>query len=349
MADSPQFPNVTITGGAGYVGSALVPYLLDNGYRVTVVDLMMYGDRSYVYGGHASSDQLTVLQKDIRDSEAMRRAFEGQDAVIHLACVSNDPSFELDPELGKSINYDSFHGILDAARGAGVKRFINASSSSVYGVRDEDEVTEESPCTPLTDYSKYKLLCEETLAATDMGKTEWVTLRPATVCGYSLRLRLDVVVNILTINALARGNITVFGGSQLRPNIHIDDMKRAYLATLEASSEKIARRTYNVGTENLPVSEIAELVRSVLNDPSLTISTELSDDLRSYHINSQRIADDLGFHTQYSVRNAIESIRDAYVGGRIPDALTDSAYYNIKRMQEIGAEEDGMLVRPSAD
>ena len=333
MNDGPLLKRVAITGGAGYVGSALVPYLLDRGYEVTSVDLMMYGDD--VFGDYSNHPGLRIVKADIRDEPKVTDVFADQDAVIHLACVSNDPSFELDPELGKSINYDAFAGLLRAVKSSDATRFIYASSSSVYGLRDEPDVTEDSPCTPLTDYSKYKLLCEEQLQKTDMGDVDWVVVRPATVCGYSRRLRLDVVVNILTISALARGQIRVFGGEQLRPNIHIDDMVDVYGLLLESPSDLIRGQVFNAGDENLKVNEIAELVSDVVNDPILEIVFEPTDDNRSYHINSDRIRDVLGFETSHTVADAVRGIVEAYRRGDIPNALDSSAYYNIRRMQEV--------------
>ena len=218
---------VLVTGGAGYVGAVLVPQLLERGYRVRVLDLYLYGDD--VLRSVESHPSLEQIKGDIRDRSLLERVMPGCDAVIHLACISNDPSFELNPELGKSINYDAFFDLVAVAKDSGVKRFIYASSSSVYGVKSDDNVTEDLPLEPLTDYSKYKALCEEVLLKAQSPDFTTVVLRPATVCGYSPRLRLDLTVNILTNHAVNSGRITVFGGDQKRPNIHIDDMADVYL------------------------------------------------------------------------------------------------------------------------
>jgi nucleoside-diphosphate-sugar epimerase len=222
MTNTQRSRSVLVTGGAGYVGSMLVPKLLRAGHRVRVLDLFIYGED--VFNGADRKPALSCIRGDLRDIATTRRALDGCDSVIHLACISNDPSFELDPELGRSINYDCFRPFVRVAKEAGVKRFIYASSSSVYGVKDEDEVTENLPLKPLTDYSRFKAMCEEVLDAEREPGFVTLTLRPATVCGYAPRLRLDLTVNILTNHAVNKGEITVFGGRQKRPNINIEDM-----------------------------------------------------------------------------------------------------------------------------
>ena len=331
-----RFPKVAITGGGGYVGSALVPYLIDRGYEVTVLDLFWYGDD--IYPDLEGSGKLRKVKGDIRNEDDLRRAFEGQDAVLHLACVSNDPSFDLKPTLGKEINYDCFAGILKTVKEAGVKRFIYASSSSVYGVKESPDVTETAECEPLTDYSKFKWMCEEDLRRADMGTTEWSIIRPATVCGYAPRLRLDLTVNILTISALAKKKITVHGGAQLRPNLNIRDMIRAYATFLEAGREQIHAKTFNVGFENRSVGDIAGLVKDVVNDPAVDLVVEPTHDHRSYHVNSDKVARELGFKAEYTIQDAIASLAEAYRAGRMNDPLNNPLYYNIRRMKDLNLE-----------
>jgi nucleoside-diphosphate-sugar epimerase len=327
------YQNVAVIGGAGYVGSALVPYLAGLGYEVTVIDLFLFGED--VFNGMQHSRSLRRVKGDIRDAALLKRELRGIDAVIHLACISNDPSFELDPKLGKAINYDAFIGLLTAVRENGVKRFIYASSSSVYGVKSEPNVREDNTCEPLTDYSKYKLLCEQVLKSTDLGSCEYVILRPATVCGYAPRMRLDLTVNILTISALARKEIRVYGGSQLRPNINIKDMIEAYRILLEAPKEKIHGEIFNAGYENLSVAKLAGLVQQEVRDPEVVITVEPTYDQRSYHINSDKIRRALGFEPCHTVGEAVQSICDAYRKGCIPNPLTDPRYYNINTLQAV--------------
>ena len=277
-----------MTGGAGYVGAVLVPRLLDEGCRVTVFDLMIYGE--HVLPSHPN---LRVVKGDIRDQSLLEQIVPGHDAVIHLACISNDPSFELNPSLGKSINLDAFRPLVVKSRNCGVERFIYASSSSVYGVKEETEVHEDMFLEPLTDYSRYKAECEKILLEYESVDFTTAIIRPATVCGYSPRQRLDVVVNILTNLAFHNRKITVFGGSQLRPNIHIADMISCYTTMLFADEKKISGQVYNVGYENQSVQEIAETVRSVIGHDVELINTP-TDDNRSYHISSEKIKTDLG-------------------------------------------------------
>jgi nucleoside-diphosphate-sugar epimerase len=322
---------VLVTGGAGYVGSNLVPKLLDEGYEVTVLDLYIYGD---VFASLDKNPALAQVKGDLRDPAAVGNAVSGCDAVIHLACISNDPSFDLNPELGKSINYDCFRPLVKAAKDAGVKRFIYASSSSVYGIKDDPNVTEDLPLVPLTDYSKYKAMCEEVLDAEREPGFTAVTLRPATVCGYAPRLRLDLTVNILTNHAINNGRITVFGGEQLRPNIHIEDMTDLYVRLLEEPDELINGKTWNAGYHNLKVRTIADMVREEVG-PKVDIVVTPTDDHRSYHVSSEKIRRDLGFVAERSVKDAIVDLKTAFVAGKVPNAMSDDRYYNIKRMQSL--------------
>lgn len=331
-----KFPKVAITGGGGYVGSALVPFLVDKGYEVTVLDLFWYGDN--IYPDLKDQSKVRKIKGDIRNKADLKKAFEGQDAVLHLACISNDPSFEMQPDLGKSINYDCFKDITATVKECGVKRFIYASSSSVYGVKEDPNVTEEATCEPLTDYSKFKWMCEEDLKKADMGSTEWSIIRPATVCGYAPRLRLDLTVNILTISALAKKKITVHGGDQARPNLNVRDMIRAYHTFLMAPKEQIHQKIFNVGFENRSVGDIAKMVHKTVADPSVEVVVEPTHDHRSYRVNSDKVAREVGFKPEYTIEDAIQSLADAYRAGQIPDALTNPLYYNIRRMKELNLE-----------
>jgi len=326
-----QPSQVLVTGGAGYVGAVLVPKLLAAGHRVRVLDLYLYGrDVLHSVADHPGLEQIVG---DMRDPAIVRRALDRCQSVIHLACISNDPSFELDPALGKSINYDCFAPLVQAAKDAGVSRFVYASSSSVYGVKETENVTEDLPLEPLTDYSKYKAMCEEQLLSAREPGFAVLILRPATVCGWSPRLRLDLSVNILTHHALRKGKITVFGGDQKRPNIHIDDVTDLYVQSLEWPAEAIDGKIYNAGYDNLKINEIAELVREIVGS-NVAIERTPTDDLRSYHISSEKIKRELGFTTQRTIGDAIRDLVTAFGDGRVPNP-DNARYYNIKTMQQV--------------
>jgi len=307
-----------------------VPKLLAAGHRVTVVDLYMFGD--HVLDAVKDHPALRQVRGDIRDRALLERELSGVDAVVHLACISNDPSFELNPELGKSINYDAFLPLVRISKDRGVRRFIYASSSSVYGIKDEENVTEELPLTPLTDYSKYKALCEDVLLKAQAPGFTTLVLRPATVCGYSPRLRLDLTVNILTNHAVNTRRITVFGGQQKRPNIHIEDVTDLYVRSLEYADDSIAGEIFNAGYENHTVAALAEMVRRTVGEEHVTIVTTPTNDHRSYHISSEKIKRCLGFEPRHTVEGASADLTRAFRAGAIPNPMDDPRYYNIKTM-----------------
>ena len=320
---------ILITGGAGYVGSALTPYLLQKGHEVTVIDLMIYGED--VLDNHKN---LKKIKGDIRNQDLLTKIIPGHDAVLHLACISNDPSFELNPSLGKSINYDAFEPLVKISRESKVKKFIYASSSSVYGIKKEKNVTEDMKLEPLTDYSKFKADCEKILKNYMSDDFIVTTLRPSTVCGYAKRQRLDVVVNILTNHAYHNRKIKVFGGDQLRPNVHIDDMVDSYLFVLNASSKKVNGEIFNVGFKNQTVNELAFDVKDVLGD-DIEIIKSVSNDNRSYHVSSKKIREILGFSTKRTVKDAVSDLKNAFEKKLLIKPLDNEYYFNIKRMKNL--------------
>jgi len=332
--NNPNISTVLVTGGAGYVGSVLVPLLLDAGYRVRVLDLFIYGEHVFDEISAGSRTKMEIFKGDLRDESLLRRALVGCDAVIHLACISNDPSFELDPSLGRSINYEAFMPLVDIAKESGVRRFIYASSSSVYGVKAEHNVTEDLAREPLTDYSKFKAMCEDELEKRRAPGFTTLTLRPATVCGWSPRLRLDLSVNILTNHAVNKRKITVFGGAQLRPNFHVRDCAELYVKCLAFPDALIDGKVFNAGYQNLALNTIAEKVQEVVGG-DVQIETTPTNDNRSYHISSEKIARELGFTPRFTIEDAIRELTDAFRAGKVTDPLNNPLYFNIKRMQEI--------------
>tara|TARA_B100000965_G_scaffold393355_1_gene404079 strand:- start:1077 stop:2054 length:978 start_codon:yes stop_codon:yes gene_type:complete len=320
---------ILITGGAGYVGSKLVPKLLELGYEVTVLDLMIYGED--VLDDHK---KLKKVKGDIRNKKLLEKIIPGHNAVLHLACISNDPSFELNPILGKSINYDAFEPLVKISRQSKVNRFIYASSSSVYGIKKEKDVTEDMTLEPLTEYSKFKADCEKVLNSYKSDEFITTTIRPSTVCGYAKRQRLDLVVNILTNHAFYNRKIKVFGGDQMRPNVHINDMVDSYLSVLNADHNKINGEIFNVGFKNQSVNELANDVKSVIGEDIKIINTK-SNDNRSYHVSCKKISDVLGFNTKLTIKDAVSDLKNAFEKKLIKNSFEDEKYFNIKRMQSI--------------
>jgi len=331
------FEKVLVTGGAGYVGHVLTPRLLAAGHEVTVYDNLFFGCRL------PNSPKLRVVHGDIRDTAKMAETLKGQDAVLHLACISNDASFELDENLSTTINYGCFEPLVIAAKKAGVKRFVYCSSSSVYGVSNSPQVTEDHALVPLTLYNKFKGMCEPLLWKHMADDFTAVTIRPATVCGYSPRTRLDLSVNILTNHAVNKGAITVFGGDQMRPNLHIEDMVDAYQLMLEAPHEKIHGEVFNIGFENHSIASIAKMVQKIVGEEfpdkgEIGIVTTPSDDNRSYHVNSDKVFLTLGYRPKRTIEDAVRDLARAFRNHLLDDSFENDWYYNVRTMKRIGAK-----------
>jgi nucleoside-diphosphate-sugar epimerase len=322
---------VLVIGGAGYVGTELTEALLVNDFSVRVLDTFWYGED---FHRNLIGSKLEMVKGDMRNESIVAEAMAGVTDVIHLACISNDPSFDLDPKLGKSINLDSFLPIVNQAKKMGIARFIYASSSSVYGVKEEENVTEDLSLEPLTDYSRFKAECEDILLAEANTEMTSTVVRPATVCGVSKRQRLDLAVNILTMNAIINRKLTVFGGKQFRPNLHIKDMCRSYLHLLASPSEMIHKKIYNIGGRNLTLDEIALLVKDIVGN-DVEILHEETNDNRSYRVDSSKITRELGFSPIYDVRDAISDLTEAFKDNKFQNPLSNPRYTNISRMKEL--------------
>lgn len=321
--------NVLLTGGAGYLGCVLTPKLLAAGHRVTVFDSMLFGrDGLASVSDHPA---LRIVAEDLRDSDALAAAVEGHDAVIHLAAISNDPSSELDPALTEQVNLVAVWRLIDLAHGAGVRRFLYASSASVYGIKDVADVTEDLPLDPITTYARCKALGEDALLEKCSADFVGVMVRAATVCGWSPRLRLDLTINILTTHALKAGRIRVFGGTQLRPNVHIEDLTDAYVMLLDAPAEAVNGQAFNICRSNASVMELAQMIREQVN-PELPVLVEPTDDLRSYHLSGEKIAAALDYRPSRPLAQAVDDLCTAFADGRVPDH-EDIRYRNVAWMQ----------------
>ena len=328
--------NLLITGGSGYVGSRLIYKLLEEtDHNIVNYDISLFGDN------HLPENKKFVYHKeDITDAKKFEEAIvkNNIDTVLHLACISNDPTYELNSELSKRINYDCFENLVKISKKNNVKKFIYASTCSVYGISDSPNVVETNELKPITDYNKYKALCEPILLKYLDDSFTGIIIRPATVCGFSEKMRFDLTVNILTNYAYNKGYIRVFGGKQSRPNCHIDDMCDLYKKLINDDISKYSGEIFNVGTENLKIIEVAEKVKSVmqnkLNKNDIEIRVEESADIRSYMINSDKIKNLLGFEFKKTVTNAIEDLCDAFEKKIIKDSFSDE-WSNIKVLTKI--------------
>ncbi len=319
---------IFIPGGAGYVGTVLTEMLLEANYKVTVYDLFIYGDHI------RDHPNLKKIKGDLRDLKKLTKSLKNHHCIIHLACISNDPSYDLNPKLSKSINFDCFESFVKTAKENNIERFIYASSSSVYGIKKEKNVYEDMKLEPLTDYSIYKVMCENILNEYSSENFITINARPSTVCGFSKRQRLDLVVNILTNQAFHTQKIKVFGGDQLRPNIHIKDMCRAYIELIEAKQSLVNKQAFNIGFENFSVLEIADIVIKNM-DNEINLEKVSTDDIRSYHVSSEKIKSSINFHTKYNIDNAVRDLKNAFKENFFKDPLSNEEYFNIKKMQKI--------------
>ena len=307
--------NIMVTGGCGFVGSVLVRQLLEDGHNLTVVDAQWFGNHL------ADHNNLTILREDVRNADTLSMA--GIESIIHLANVANDPCSDLNPKLSWEVNALASMRLIERAIACGVKQFIYASSGSVYGVKDELQVTEDLPLVPISEYNKTKMISERVLLSYQ-DRITVQCIRPATVCGVSPRMRLDLSVNMLTMQALTNGRITVFGGDQTRPNITILDMVDVYRHFLKLGAK--APGIYNAGFENISILDIANMVTEQV--PAEIIVTE-SNDPRSYRQNSDKLLA-TAFKPRYSVKDAIQQVVEAFWAGNIKD---DENCYNIKVMK----------------
>ncbi len=306
---------ILVTGACGYKGTVLVPKLLAAGHSVVAFDIQWFGNYLQPH------ERLTVVKGDVCNIDSV--PLDGVDAIIHLSSVANDPCSDLDPKLTWEVSCLATMQLADRAKRKGIKRFIYASSGSVYGVKEEDQVTEDLILTPITEYNKTKMVAERVLESYNNDMVVQM-VRPATVCGYSPRMRLDVAVNLLTMQALQRGQITVLGGTQVRPNIHIDDITDLYIFLLDHPEHT---GVFNAGFENLSILEIAQMITKVV---PATIEVKESNDPRSYRVNSDRLLA-TGFRPKKCVQDAINEVVEKVKSGVLKD---EDRYYNLRWMQQ---------------
>jgi nucleoside-diphosphate-sugar epimerase len=332
-----KYSKILVTGGFGYVGSRLVPHLLELGHHVRVLDLMLYTEAGLkALEKNPAFPQwkgrFECIQGDIRNPDEVQRALSGMTTVIHLAAISNDPTGEIDDTLTRQVNFDAVGLLVSLARSSGVKRFINASSSSVFGIKNDANVVESLEPEPLTSYSRYKMLSEWVVASASSPDFCTVNIRPATICGYSPRQRFDLTVNKLTADALAKRVITVHGGEQRRPNVGMSDMINLYGLLVDTDAALINGRTFNFGFENHKVIEIAKIVQGELADLNVEIKVTETLDKRDYHISSKKLLEVLHYQPVSSIRQEVANLRKALSSGEFAD-IDAPEYYNMKFMK----------------
>jgi len=327
---------IFITGGAGYCGSRLVPFLLKKNFKITVFDIMYFGKKFL-----PKHKNLKIIKGDIRDTRKLEKACKGHEIFINLSCISNDASFELDKNLSKTINLDAFEPMVKAAKRSGIRRFIYASSSSVYGLSKKKNVKEDHPLLPLTLYNKYKGMCEPKLLKHTDENFTGVIFRPATVCGYAPRLRLDLSVNILTSHAYFKNKILVFGGKQLRPNLHVQDYCNVLLKLISADKKLVQNEIFNVGYQNMSILNIAKKVKKIVEkklNKKIPLEIVKSNDNRSYHINSDKIKNKIKFRPKYSIDYAVNELCNEFKKNKLKNVFNKNIYYNVKTVMKLNAK-----------
>lgn len=338
MTSTPIQPRrILVTGAMGYVGSRLVPHLLSLGHHVRGIDLMLYSDAGLTSLKANPEfakwrDRFELVIGDLRHESKVREALRGCDTIIHLGAISNDPTGELDEALTRQVNFDAIGMLIALAKEAGVNRFINGSSSSVFGIKNVADVTEELEAEPLTFYSKYKALSEWLIIAAVSPEFCAVNIRPATICGYSPRQRFDLTVNKLTADAVRKGVITVHGGQQRRPNVGMSDAINLYAILTQTDPKLINGQTFNFGFENHTVMAIAQIIQNELKDLNVSIKVTDTNDHRDYHISSAKLVKYLGYQPVSSIRQEVANLRRALDAGQFPD-IDASEHYNMKCMK----------------
>ncbi len=319
---------VLVTGGCGYIGSVLVPKLA-NEFEVVVLDSMLFGN--YL----PSVPNIRIVEGDIRDNQLVHSVLSGCTDVIHLAAIANDPCCDLDPRMTYEVNKNAVIDLVEIAKNCGVRRFINASTGSVYGIKEEESVTEDLTLEPTTLYAKLKAETEEIVRSASNENFTTISIRSGTVFGLSPRMRFDLIINIMTKSAMVDGKIIVHGGKQYRSNVHIDDLTDLFCSLVEIPKEMINGKIYNFGSANYTAREIADMVREETG-VVIHIDTDITDN-RSIRMSSEKIEYELGYKPKKTVRQGIREIKSAFEEGYFPNP-DDNKYYNVRTMKEMYAK-----------
>jgi len=332
--------NVLVIGGAGYIGSALLPKLLEKGYRVRLLDLLLYGTEPIE--PWLNHPHLEVMQADFRQVDKVVEAMRGIDAVIHLGGLVGDPACALDEELTIEVNLMATRMIAEVAKGSGVGHFIFASTCSVYGASDQS-LDERSELNPVSLYARSKIASEKVLLKMSDERFAPVILRFGTIYGLSGRTRFDLVINLLTAKAIVDGEITVFGGDQWRPFVHVDDAAQAIVRVLEAPYPLVKNQIFNVGSneQNYKIRTVGEMIHARVPEAKLLMKGE-DVDKRNYWVNFNKIARTLDFKPNWTVEAGIDQVIDALRSGKVLD-YRDARYSNVKFLTEEGIYRLGRL------
>jgi nucleoside-diphosphate-sugar epimerase len=334
---------VLLIGGAGYIGSSLLPRVLELGYKVRLMDAFVYGEEPVArYLGHSN---LEVMRADFRNVHDVVYAMRDVDSVIHLGAIVGDPACALDRDLTVEVNLLATRTIAEVAKANGVSRFIFASTCSVYGASDE-LLDERSVLNPVSLYARTKIACEQVLISLRDPEFSPVILRFGTVYGLSGRIRFDLVVNLLAAKALSEGKITVFGRNQWRPFVHVHDAARAVLAVLAAPEEQLAETTFNVGSDqqNYTLGRVGEIIQRMVPTAEL-ICTDAEAELRNYRVDFSRIRRALNFTPEWSIEQGAEQVLEAIRNGTVLD-YRDPKYSNVKLLRE---GQGHQLLKPTKD
>lgn len=325
---------VLVIGGAGYIGSALLPKLLEKGYRVRLLDLMVFGEEPIAQVAHHPN--LEVVYGDFRHVECVVEAMRGVDAVIHLGAIVGDPACSLDEDLTIDVNLSATRMIGELAKAAGIERFIFASTCSVYGACDET-LDERSMVRPISLYGQTKLASERILRRMADDRFKPTIVRFATIYGLSGRTRFDLVVNLLTAKAKIDGKITISGGSQWRPFVHVDDAAEAVARILDASQDIVGNQIFNVGSndQNYTILQIGEMVHEQVISAELLVNEE-DTDRRNYRVDFSQLRNLVGFEPKWTVERGIRQVLEAIANGEVED-YAEARYSNVKFLTESAA------------
>jgi len=328
---------VVVTGGAGYVGSHLTRQLLENGFRVRVLDNFLYGEQGLA--NLREHPRLEIQCGDICNRQDMARAAQDASVVVALAALVGDPACEVNPAEAHTINFESTRCLLDVSHEAGIRRLVFASSCSVYGANGTELLREDSHLNPVSLYARTRIMSEELLLH-ERGSIEVVILRLATVCGVSWRMRFDLMVNTITARAAMDGRVRIVGADQWRPHLHVQDAATAFACAVQAPSSAAQGAIFNVGHEsqNFTIAEIGEKVVQHVPDTIVEYANG-NGDRRSYRVGFDRVRDQLGFVPRFTVDDAIREVRGVLTSGGIPN-FEDEVYHTVKWLRREGVRRN---------